>query len=140
MDWKDWRAATTRPTPNVKVLENGIIVWKYDSGLSQSYTAWERDDQAQRYSERSLSTFAGVPGYYGQLSNRDAVKTIPNLPVDTLERIDFIEEYRQPEYEEAYRHILQAFPEAASGHHHRGEIFTRVVTNPSSPPHLYEET
>lgn len=84
------------------------------------YNAWEPSSVMGKHS--SITFIEGK--CYGQIGHRFMSPEIEALPAGSKERIEAVQKAYDEQYQEAYRLIVEAFPEAASGSRSMGDIET----------------
>jgi len=82
------------------------------------YNAWEPSSVMGKHSS---ITFIDSK-CYGQIGHRHMPPEIDALPAGSQQRIDEVHKNYEEQYQEAYRIIIEAFPEAAAGNQDMGDI------------------
>lgn len=95
------------------------------------YEAWEPSELMGPHATiTSIDT-----QWYGRIGTRRPPPELERLPAGSEERFRAVGKWYEDQYEEAYRLIIQAFPEAKAGKHSMGEItlhWSRIGTLASS--------
>jgi len=84
------------------------------------YEAWEPSPSTITAAHRTITTMQGE--WYGRIGSRNLPPEVEYLPAGSNERIYAVGKWHEDQYEEAYKLILQAFPEAEGGRRSMGEI------------------
>jgi len=105
------------------------------------YDAWEPDERIARtgveiFGHSMLTHHAGR--WWGQIGTGPLPASVDALPTRSDERSHAYRVWAVAEHARAYALIMQAFPEAATGRRHAGEI-TRRVALPSAPDDRHQE-
>ncbi len=82
------------------------------------YNAWEPSSVMGKHS--TITTIDGK--WYGRLGTSQVPPDINALPAGSDERIKAVRTYFDKEETEAYRIVIEAFPEAAAGTRDMGDI------------------
>ena len=82
------------------------------------YQAWEPSGVFGAHS--TITTIDGK--WYGRIGTRWLPPYLENMLAGSLERIQTVSKWLKDQYEEAYKLILQVYPEASSGMRTMGEI------------------
>ncbi|MDP2730341.1 MAG: hypothetical protein Q8O55_07655 [Dehalococcoidales bacterium] len=82
------------------------------------YNAWEPSSITGKHS--SITTVDEK--WYGKIGTSHVPPALDALPAGSDERIKAVHAYFEEEYAEAYRLIVEAFPEAATGTRDMGDI------------------
>lgn len=97
------------------------------------YEAWEPSAIMGRH-----STITSIDGeWYGRIGTRYLPTELEELPAGSEERLRAVGKWHEDQYEEAYRLILEAFPDADAGRRSMGEItlhWSRMAASAPSQP------
>ena len=114
------------------------VVRKYSVGATDLivYEAWEPSARSRRLEPVNHSTITTIEGqWYGRIGTRYLPPEIEALPRGD-ERYRAVGKWHEDQYEESYRLIIQAFPEAGAGKRSMGEITLHWTSPGAGRPKL----
>lgn len=115
----------TKSTSRLLILTGGIVIERAPrAGGVTLFTVWEqtKPSPGYAYGHSAITHFDDLHGTYGGLGTRNLPEHLNALPARSKERIEAVRQWREEQYAEAYRIIIESFPEAAAGSFMSGEI------------------